>query len=192
MTMQYGNILRDKRKKKKLTLTELAQKTGLSVSYLSLLERGINSPTVESLNKVCTALDLTLSDLIAKASKPKKIVTKADQRRTIFSSDGFLYEAASENANRMNCIVMTIKDMHTHISTPHVADEMGYIVSGSIFMTVDGIDYKLDEGDCIFIEAHRPHSYCKTSEEDCVSVWVYDKHLNFSVAQGSDATLEEK
>lgn len=186
MTMQYGYILRDKRKKMKLTLKELSEQTGLSVSYLSLLERGRNSPTVESLNKVCGALELTLSDLIEKATRPENIVVKADQRRVIFSSDGYLYEAASENPNRMNCIVMTIKDSITHPSAPHVADEIGYIISGSILMTIDGVDYNLAEGDCILIKAHLAHSYCKTSKGDCVSVWVCDKYANLDIARDSD------
>lgn len=173
MSTQFGRILKARRKTKNLTLTQLAQETGLSSAYLSLLERNMNNPTVENLNRVCTALDLTLADLIEEANSSDNIVVKANQRKPIFEGEGFLYEAASEGQREMDCLVMTISDTNLHVSNPHIVDEIGFVVSGSITLNVNGTEYPLSTGDCIYIEANQHHSYYKTSKEDCVTIWVY-------------------
>ena len=107
MNAQIGNIIKLARKKSKTTLNELADKTGLSVSYLSLMERGLNDPTLENLNKVCTALNLTLSDLIIMAENSAAVVVHPENRETLFSTDGYIYETAFNGTHNMNLIFMT-------------------------------------------------------------------------------------
>lgn len=173
MPTQFGRILKAQRKEKKITLNQLAQITGLSPAYLSLLERNMNNPTIENLNRVCAALDLTLGDLIEEASVTENLVVRANERKLIFKGGGYLYEAASKGSHQMDCLVMTISDSDLHVSNAHVADEIGFVVSGSITLNVSGREYPLSAGDTIYIEANQHHSYYKTSQEDCVTVWVY-------------------
>jgi len=172
MTSEFGHILKAQRKAKNLTLKELAQKTDLSPAYLSLLERNLNNPTVENLNRVCTALDLTLADLIEQANASSSIVVKAAERDIIFKGGGYMYEAASKGQHKMDCLVMTISDTNLHVSNAHIVDEIGFVLSGSITLNVSGTEYPMAAGDCIYIEANQHHSYYKTSKEDCVSLWV--------------------
>ncbi len=173
MATQFGRILKAQRKAKKMTLAQLSQTTGLSPAYLSLLERNMNNPTVENLNRVCTALDLTLGDLIEEASASDNSVVRADERKLIFQGGGYLYEAASKGSHQMDCLVMTISDSNLHVSNAHIVDEIGFVIRGAITLNVSGTEYPLSAGDCIYIEANQHHSYYKTSAEDCVSIWVY-------------------
>ena len=173
MNHELGSIIKGYRKDRQMTLQSLADATGLSVSYLSLLERGMNSPTLENLNKICAALKICMSNLISQLDAKASIVTHANERRVIFDGKGFLYESASEGKRQLSCVVMTIYDNRLHLSNAHVADEIGFIVSGSLHFTVSGEQYDMGPGDCIYIEANNNHSYQKTSTEDCVSIWVY-------------------
>lgn len=61
-----GNMIKLCRRKKQITLQVLSEQTGLSVSYLSTLERGLSSPTIANLNLICEALGITMADLILK------------------------------------------------------------------------------------------------------------------------------
>lgn len=173
MDVEIGNTIKAYRKQQNLTLQALAEKTELSVSYLSMLERGLNSPTIKNLNVICMALGITLSDLITNLQTADTITVKKDERRVIVDNGGCLYEAASEGRRQMSCVIMTVRDNDVHISSPHIADEIGYVVSGSIMMTVSGVQHTLNPGDCIYIEANQNHGFQKISEEDCVSVWTY-------------------
>jgi len=46
-----------------VTQDQLAEKTGLSISYISMLERGERSPTLDTLATLATALGVSLGDL---------------------------------------------------------------------------------------------------------------------------------
>lgn len=50
--MNIGNKIRKLRKEKNLTLEELSKKTGLSLSYISLIERGLKNPSLKALEKI--------------------------------------------------------------------------------------------------------------------------------------------
>jgi len=58
-----GKRVRFFREQDGLTQAELAEKTGLSDNFIGLIERGIKHPTLETLNKIASALEVNLSEL---------------------------------------------------------------------------------------------------------------------------------
>lgn len=58
-----GERIRDFRKGLGLSQEQLAFKAGLNPSYLGQVERGEKSPTIDSLEKIVAALDVTFEDL---------------------------------------------------------------------------------------------------------------------------------
>lgn len=64
--MKIGERIRNFRQKKKFTLRELSQATGLSISFLSDIENGRRLPSLENLSKIAKALDVSISYLIEK------------------------------------------------------------------------------------------------------------------------------
>ena len=167
-----GNMLKLYRRKKQITLQVLSEQTGLSVSYLSTLERGLSSPTIANLNSICEALDITMADLILKLDEKKPVVYKND-RQIIFSNTGYCYESATEGKHQMSCIVMSVYDNVLHSSSPHVVDEVGFVTSGAIKIFLNDEEYTLQAGDCIYIEANTKHSYQKIGDDPCTAIWVY-------------------
>ena len=63
--MKLGQRLRLIRKEHKLTLKELSQLSRLSVPYLSDMERGVVNPSIDTLQKVATAYNVSVKDLIS-------------------------------------------------------------------------------------------------------------------------------
>jgi transcriptional regulator with XRE-family HTH domain len=60
--MNIGQKIREYRKNKALKLVNIAERTGLSKPFISEIERGIKSPSIETLSKICSALDITLAE----------------------------------------------------------------------------------------------------------------------------------
>lgn len=60
-------LLKKERERKGLSMTQLAAKSGLSLSIISFLERGLRNPTLDTLLRVAEALKLNLSSAIRKA-----------------------------------------------------------------------------------------------------------------------------
>lgn len=173
MDEQIGALLKKIRKDRGITLQILAETSGLSVSYLSMLERGLNSTTIANLQKICQALSMTFTDLLLSLDE-EKICVKKEERRTIFNSHkGVVYESISEGNRHMKSVYMRVSDTQEHMSGKHISDEFGYVVSGSLDVTLEGVTYALQEGDSLYITANTAHSFLKTSQEDCVSIWVY-------------------
>lgn len=56
--MKIGYKIKDLRIRQRVTLRELAKKTGLTTSFLSQLERDLTSPSVSSLEKIASALNI--------------------------------------------------------------------------------------------------------------------------------------
>lgn len=173
MDEQIGALIKQIRKDRGITLQTLAESSGLSVSYLSMLERGLSSPTISNLQKICQALHMTFTDLLLGLDEDK-VCVKQSERRLIFNNHkGVVYEAISEGNRHMKSIYMRVSDSLEHVSEKHVADEFGYVVSGSMTMTLEGVPYELGPGDSLYITANTAHSFVKTSRDDCVSIWVY-------------------
>ncbi len=58
-----GSAIREKRKALGLTLSNMSDRTGVSLGYLSQIELGKNSASIETLYRICLALGLKMSDL---------------------------------------------------------------------------------------------------------------------------------
>jgi transcriptional regulator with XRE-family HTH domain len=66
-----GDEIRKARKKADLTQEELAFKAGIARNYVSLLELDQKSPTVETLTRLCDALDVRPSKLLAAVERQR-------------------------------------------------------------------------------------------------------------------------
>ena len=60
---QFGQKLRNLRKQNGVTQEQLAEASSISVDFLSLIERGINAPSFETLEKLACALNVPVKQL---------------------------------------------------------------------------------------------------------------------------------
>jgi transcriptional regulator with XRE-family HTH domain len=60
----FGDIIREKRKEKKMSQEDLAFKADLHRTYIGMLERAEKNITLENINKLAKALDLSVSELL--------------------------------------------------------------------------------------------------------------------------------
>lgn len=180
MNYQIGCKLKETRKQAGLTLAELAKNTGLSTSYISLLERGLNNPTIENLNRICMALDISMADLISEMSMPESIVMRGEEGNVIFEMEGCTYKTITNGKRYLSGIIITCDNDDIHYSEPHIVDEIGFILDGSMIMNVNGVEYELHKHDSIYIEAGSKHSYQRIGSESCTSLWASTTKINYN------------
>lgn len=79
--MSLSERLRTKRKKLGLTLKEVHERTGLSVSFLSEVERGKTNPSVETLKKLANCYNVPVSELVPEENRelPNSLEEARDQ-----------------------------------------------------------------------------------------------------------------
>lgn len=62
-------ILHNERKKKKLSMTRLAEQSGLSQAMISFVERDLRNPTLDTLLRLTDVLEVELSSVLVKAKR---------------------------------------------------------------------------------------------------------------------------
>jgi len=69
----FGQIIREERLAIALTQEQLAEKAGLHTTYISLLERGLRNPSLLVVEKIANALQVSMTDLVAKLEARKRV-----------------------------------------------------------------------------------------------------------------------
>ena len=62
--MKLGEKIKTIRKNKDYTLKQLSEITGLSIGFLSNIERDLNSPSINNLQQICSALGINLMEIL--------------------------------------------------------------------------------------------------------------------------------
>jgi transcriptional regulator with XRE-family HTH domain len=70
LKVAIGSVLRAKREKLAISQEEVAERAGVDRTYVSRLERGLKSPTVETLERICAALG-TLPERVIEEARRK-------------------------------------------------------------------------------------------------------------------------
>jgi len=70
----FGQVLREARQGKKLSQEQLAEAARLDRSFISLVERGIQSPNIVVLLKIAEVLNISAADLISKTESAMRKV----------------------------------------------------------------------------------------------------------------------
>jgi transcriptional regulator with XRE-family HTH domain len=69
ISLEVVRLLKKERIRRGISMNRLAEKAGLSQSMVSLLERGMRTPTLDTLLRISAALNVDLSKLLKQGSK---------------------------------------------------------------------------------------------------------------------------
>lgn len=172
-----GKKIKSIRTTKGLTLKEMVQYTGLSLGYLSNLERDTTSPTLSVLEKICSALDISFSDLLYEPTTPQLLMKKEAARHDTYPE--FSLDCQTVNYPDQDILVQVIT------LAPGTPQEIGYwrhkfseictVVSGTLKVIIEDQEYLLSEGDSLVIPAEQLHATVNAGEGPCISYWVHKK-----------------
>lgn len=174
---QIGTRIKEVRKRKSITITKMALYTGLSVGYLSNVERNQASPTLRNLQTICTALGVSISEMLRTEKQDKTLVRREDQilreypaynqtvRMIDFCNKSGLYEFITVRPGQSQLAAESV----------HPYAEMCTILSGQLTVEIEGEEYHLKEGDALYIKAHCRHVVRNDSDQVCESFWHQQK-----------------
>lgn len=156
-----GSRLRDARRARGLTLRALAERAGVTESFLSQVERDVSSPSIASLQRICRALDLSIAQLFDGAPRAGRLVRREDRRRVSYAGLGATDEfLTSDVRGRLQVILSTIEpgggtgpEAYAHESD----EECVVVLEGSLELWVADEHFVLREGDAITYPSRLPH-----------------------------------
>ncbi|MBO0513517.1 helix-turn-helix domain-containing protein [Streptomyces beijiangensis] len=137
------------------SLDELAQRTGISRSTLSRLERAEISPTASLLGRLCSVYERTMSRLLTEVeADPTQLVRAADQRVWTDETSGFVRRSVSppHAGLRGELVEGTLKPgadiAYEGPAVPGLEQHI-WVLEGAVQVTVQGETHELATGDCL-------------------------------------------
>lgn len=154
------------RLEKRLTLKELSNKTDLSVSFLSQIERGESSPAITSLNKIAEALDVDITHFFnPPKSEDFMISFETVEPFKVEHSSQTMYRMSSDFENRtLENYIIEIPSGARNEKMRHVGEELYYLIEGKLTVYVNGKIYELNQNDVIHFPSNISHYYENNSD----------------------------
>lgn len=155
-----GSRLRERRKELRLTLKEVADKAGLSVGFISQIERDITTPSLSSLVSVARVLGYHVSDFLAQPKVTAPMTRHAERPHYAIGGSSLTYERLSTTfpGNVLRSVLIHEPPGHRSEPISHEGEEIFFIVEGAITVEVDGERVELETGDSIHFPSTRVHS----------------------------------
>jgi len=178
---QFGSRLRHARLTKGMSLRRLSELAGCTESFLSKVENEKANPSLTMLHRIVAVLEINTAALFSQrdASAGPVAVMHAGERPLIKidpvrRGPGIQLERLIANPAALlqaNIHRVAAKGS-TEGSIQHDGEELGYVISGELDLTVDGVTQRIGAGDSFFFHSKLPHGYRNPGTQEAVVVWV--------------------
>lgn len=195
----YGNRIREARKKKGMTLKQVADATGYTIGHISQIERNLKSPSLSALRKIAACLECSEVWLIMGESEPSHLsqasgegdsrksylirkenripmkIPEIDISYSIFTPS----HLPDGRAAKITGLMVRMQPRHwvTEQMISHTTyDESLLLLKGELELHMDNSVYTVHEGDSFYIPSGSLHNYMNRSKEEAVIV-VYFSQL---------------
>ena len=167
--LQLGPRIRALRQARRLTLRDVADRAGVTESFLSQVERDVTSPSIATVQRIAGALDLSIAPLFAEEPSPGRVVRREARRRIAYPGLKAVDEFLTSNmAGRLQVILSTIEPGGGTGEEPYTHDsdeEVVVVLKGVLDLWVSDEHYVLREGDAITFPSRLPHWNMNHGEE---------------------------
>jgi len=179
--------LKKTRLKMKMTLQELADRTGLTKGYLSKVERSEKAPPYSTLSKIVGAMGLEITDILKVKPGPLHdlpiVFAKKEEGRIIRESShyvGYDYEvlAAGKPGKNMEPFIIYAPDQFTSLFE-HEGEEFIYVLEGQMEFKYGDRVFEMSEGDHVYFESRIPHAGRSIGEKRAkllVTIYFYKRN----------------
>ncbi len=150
--------LRSLRESRHISLRALAEQTGFSPSFLSQVENGQTSPSLSSMERIATALGVTLAEFFHHAQGAQGSVVRRDHRdrMNLEWSHAEVESAGSlSGGSQLYGVLVKLKvgGLSGKDARPSPNDEFVFVYQGEVVLTLDETEHLLSSGDSAVIPA---------------------------------------
>ncbi|MBQ4425888.1 MAG: cupin domain-containing protein [Lachnospiraceae bacterium] len=168
-----GARLKAIREEKEYTLKQVSEKSGLSIGFISQVERDQTDPSLSSLKKMAEALDVKLGSLFEQEEAAHEVVKRGEGRFLKIDSKVTCELLASTPGKIMESMFKMVEPGgESGLVDPHAGEEFILVQEGSLHVMIGSNHYDLHPGDSVYFEGNQPHAWSNKGDKTCVVLWV--------------------
>lgn len=182
-----GEQVRNVRKSRGITLKELAEQTGLSIGYISQIERDLTDPLLSTLRKLSEALDVPTYLFMGVAETDSRLTTRKNEVITLSQPNSsiryhLLTPMPSAEFVPQSLIIRFELEPHSKDGERpviHPSEEIIMVESGKLEVVIGTEKIHLGEGDSTLIRSNLPHLVVNETDQPVVGVSVFTPAIWF-------------
>lgn len=164
-----GKRICSRRKEAGLSLRELGRRTGLTAGFISQVENDRVSPSLNSLQRIATALEVPMFYFLNDSTAPDMVVRAGERRRLYFAHSHMGYDLLTPDLKRQTMAMM----IHMEPGAVRVAEPLAkpteqwmYVLQGRLKITVGKTTNVLEPGDSIYYDGEELHEFASVGDEE--------------------------
>ncbi len=172
--MNVGPLVRARRMQLDITLTELGKRSGLSVPFLSQIERGHTGLTVISLVKISNALGVN-ANYFLHVDEPDMPIRRSGDHHffSLAESKMRLARIGSVNPERsLEPILLIFPANYETEALQHAGEEFIYVLQGKITIRLGKKKHVLTKGDTAHFKSAIRHKWINTTDQEAQMIWI--------------------
>ena len=167
-----GLRLRQLRSGRRLSLAQVAEAVGISVGFLSAIERSQMSASVGTLRRLARFYRTNILDFFDPAESESRLV-RSSQRKVLEAGPGVRMELLAWGKTVMEPHLFRIApNAGSGESYTHEGEEFLHILRGELQIAVDGDEFSLKRGDSFYFASSTPHRWRNPGRQETWVLWV--------------------
>jgi transcriptional regulator with XRE-family HTH domain len=174
-----GAQIRALRRAKQWTLQDLADQIGMSIGYISQVERGRSVMTIAALMRISDAFGVPMNYFFqpatASAAQEQDVVVRAANRKQLtFPGLGITEELLSPDLNGPLEVLLSTIEPGADSAEPysHAGAEAGVVIAGTLDLWVGERFFRLETGDSFSFKSTIPHRCANPGKTPTRVVWI--------------------
>ena len=171
-TASIGPHLRRLRSKRGVSLAEVAEAAGISIGFLSALERSQMSASVGTLRRLARYYRTNILDFFDATESNTRLV-RPSKRKVLEAGPGVRMELLAWGNKVMEPHLFRVKpEAGSGESYSHAGEEFLFVLRGELKLALDGEEYHLKRGDSFYFESATPHRWKNPGRSETWLLWV--------------------
>jgi len=164
---RVGEIIRQLRQQRGLSLRDLAAQSGLSQSFLGAVERGRSDIAVGRLAQVAAVLGHDVASLLGYSLRQATpVFVQPEEHVTVDRGEGTELRAFRIPSTTLEFMVASFAPRAQFAdAVTHAGLDVMYVAEGDLVLVVDGVDYLLREGECAVWPSSQAHTVRNDADE---------------------------
>jgi DNA-binding transcriptional MerR regulator len=157
-----------------LSLRQAGVRTGLSASFISLIERGLANPSIAVLQKLTASYGTSIAELMSGPRRSSEKLVRRANRQVSGTAAGIQLEQLTFGDRMMEVHVFTVEPgAGSQESYQHAGEEFMFLLEGALDVWLDGIErFRLEPGDLLYFESNQAHQWTNPGDRPCVFLGV--------------------